>query len=460
MKLIDILLVLFYGIVFLFLGNFIVQRSKDGLYRKWFMKGLWAKLGGSLMFCLAYTYYFDYGGDTKAYFKFSQVITEALWEKPLEFDNLLSRNLNNVSSRSYDAIRSAGHKAPKEYYVVNFAAIFNFFTFQSYFATSLFFAFLSYLGVWRMFQLFIKYYPQLEKQMAIAILFLPSVVFWGSGIMKDSLIIGFLGWFLFYADRLISSGFTTVRGWVMVLSTGYFMAIIKPYVLFSILPAILLWRSLYLRDRIRNQYLRSLVLPVAIVAGLLGVTYSLQKLGEINPQYALENFFETASSMQGWHYVEGENTSEEHGRGSSYSLGNYETTWDGILRVFPAAVNVTLFRPYPWEVKTGAMALAMLESLILLFFTVRILVFRVNPFKAINFIGQDSFLLMCVVFSIVFAFAVGFSSYNFGALSRYKIPCMPFYVAALFILNYKVEKLRKLRLYGKYQSNLRILAKT
>jgi hypothetical protein len=39
-----------------------------------------------------------------------------------------------------------------------------------------------------------------------------------------------------------------------------------------------------------------------------------------------------------------------------------------------------------------------------------------------------------LVFSVIFAFAVGFTSFNFGALARYKIPFMPFYFIALFIL--------------------------
>ena len=40
----------------------------------------------------------------------------------------------------------------------------------------------------------------------------------------------------------------------------------------------------------------------------------------------------------------------------------------------------------------------------------------------------------CLIFSLLFAFSVGFTSYNFGSLVRYKIPFMPFYYIALFIL--------------------------
>ena len=77
-----------------------------------------------------------------------------------------------------------------------------------------------------------------------------------------------------------------------------------------------------------------------------------------------------------------------------------------------------------------------IESMIFLFFTIWVVI-RTGPIRVYRFITNDSFLLMCVVFAIFFGFAVGFSSYNFGALSRYKIPATPFFAAALFIIRYK-----------------------
>jgi hypothetical protein len=44
---------------------------------------------------------------------------------------------------------------------------------------------------------------------------------------------------------------------------------------------------------------------------------------------------------------------------------------------------------------------------------------------------------------LIFAFAVGISSYNFGALSRYKIPCLPFYALGLVLVYYKNRPIQK-----------------
>jgi len=50
---------------------------------------------------------------------------------------------------------------------------------------------------------------------------------------------------------------------------------------------------------------------------------------------------------------------------------------------------------------------------------------------------SDPRTLMCFVFAFVFAVAVGISSANFGALSRYKIPCMPFYLIMVILIYQK-----------------------
>jgi hypothetical protein len=49
---------------------------------------------------------------------------------------------------------------------------------------------------------------------------------------------------------------------------------------------------------------------------------------------------------------------------------------------------------------------------------------------------------MCLIFTLLLGFAVGLTSYNFGALSRYKIPAMPLFAIMLVLLsNYsKIDK--------------------
>ena len=99
----------------------------------------------------------------------------------------------------------------------------------------------------------------------------------------------------------------------------------------------------------------------------------------------------------------------------------------------PKAINVSLFRPYIWEAKKPILIPAAIEGLISLFFTIRLL-YKAGFTRITKLVLSNPEVQFCLVYSIIFAFSVGFTSYNFGALARYKIPMMPFYYIALFIL--------------------------
>ena len=105
-------------------------------------------------------------------------------------------------------------------------------------------------------------------------------------------------------------------------------------------------------------------------------------------------------------------------------------------------------------VKNEGMLARAIESLLFLIATVFVLL-KVGPIKVYKYISGDSFVLMCVVFAIFFGFAVGFSSYNFGALSRYKIQAVPFYVAALLIIWQKAKGFSRERQMRRAEIDLR-----
>ncbi len=372
MSFLDILLIAIYLPLCLFIGKRVLNKHRyNPLYRKWFMKGLWAKLLGGLAFALVYTYYFEYGGDTRAYFRDSSKVIEALFISPTAYWEVLHHRFENISSGALDILLHMSFHAKQEYYVVNFMSLFNLFGFGSYFSSTLLVALFTYWGTWHFFLLLVEKFPRIEKQMAFAALFVPSVFFWGSGIGKDSLIFCSVGLILFHVNQIASGKFWQIKSLVIIGAASYFMFIVKPYVLISLLPAIALWRTVHLRDKIRNTYIRAAVLPLIGAGSIVAMVYTLNFMAQYNQRYSVDSFVDTAQSMQGWHYKEGHNTAEENGRGSSYTLGEYdENSWQGLLKIFPAAVNVTYFRPYIWEVKNAGMLAQAIESLLFLLFTV------------------------------------------------------------------------------------------
>jgi len=58
--------------------------------------------------------------------------------------------------------------------------------------------------------------------------------------------------------------------------------------------------------------------------------------------------------------------------GSSCDLGEFSPTIGGMLFKFPAAVVVTLYRPFIWESKKIIVALSAVKVLIFVFFTLKV----------------------------------------------------------------------------------------
>ena len=110
------------------------------------------------------------------------------------------------------------------------------------------------------------------------------------------------------------------------------------------------------------------------------------------------------------------------------------------MRTAPAAINVALFRPWLWEVKNPVMLLEAMESLFILMFSIYTLfIFIRNIPIGLSVISDNPSIMFMIVFAIIFAFSVGFTSYNFGSLSRYRIPLLPFYVGAILILRAEIS---------------------
>ena len=204
----------------------------------------------------------------------------------------------------------------------------------------------------------------------------------------------------------------------------------------AFLPALLMWIFFNYTQKIKNRSQKILAKFLLLCIVVSGSIYFMQRFSNELGKYSLENVAQTSKSTGSYIYwISGD-------AGSSYNLGDFSPTIGGMLSKFPLAVNVTLFRPYLWEAKKIIVLLSSLEAILFLFITLKVL-FAVGFLKVWATINKDPTIQFCLIFSLVFAFAVGISSYNFGALSRYKIPCLPFYALAMVLIYYKNKPLNK-----------------
>jgi hypothetical protein len=404
--------------------------------RPYYLKGLYAKFGGAIFIAVIYQFYYNGGGDSFNFYYHSKVINSAMGESPLTWFSLLMRQSPDNNPQLYPYVSQMfWYTDPSSYTVASIGAILGLLNGTTYIPMALLFAFISYTGIWAMFKTFANLYPHLQKQLAIAFLFIPSTIVWGSGVFKDTVCMFSLGWMTYCTFRIFVNRDFSVNNILLLSLSFYLIAVVKLYILLAFLPAISLWVLLTYSHRIRNLGLRFLTwLFFLVITGFGFVFFTKEFSKELN-KYSMEKIAQTSSTTRNWiSYASGE-------EGSAYNLGEFEPTFQGMLTKFPAGVVVTLFRPFPWEVKKVIVALSALEAIIFLAGTL-IVFFRNGFWGFFRKIFSDPNLTFFLSFSLIFAFAVGVSSYNFGALSRYKIPCLPFYAALLIILYYSKQPSR------------------
>jgi len=419
-------------LIFYFYRN---KKYSNTIIKKYFLPALGLRFLGAVLTALMYQYYYGYG-DTFFYFFGARDIYNALLNNPKTAYELIAVDYQQWSLDAYNSVTLRGFFInPKEAMVIKLAGIISPIGLGSYIGTSFALTVFSFLGCWALYRVFYDLAPHLHKPLALAILFLPSMWFWSTGIMKDSIVIGALGFFvngIYYS--VISKKKKLLRSIFFIILGAFLMKNIKIYVLVAIFPATVVWVFFMIKERIQNDTLRKLATPIFFGVGAFGGLIVIQQLGSVFSEYTLEGFLEEAAKVQWWLKL-----STERDNGTGYDLGVLEPSLGGLVAAFPKAVNVALFRPYPWEATKVIVLPSAIEALFTLFFTIYVF-FKVGILTTLKVILGDPVILFCLIFAIIFAFAVGFTSFNFGALARYKIPCLPFYYIAMILLLDKIQK--------------------
>jgi hypothetical protein len=211
---------------------------------------------------------------------------------------------------------------------------------------------------------------------------------------------------------------------------------LKPYIFFAVFMGIMIMLTHFWVKKIKASFLRVLVLPVLFVSLWVGGTFFMLRMGA-----SAGGAYEDVDSMLNKAKVTQEDlkSTERYGE-NTFDIGEFEATLSGMLKKAPLAMEAGLFRPYLWECSNPVMFISGFENffLLLVFFYVILLslvaVFRIGPAYMAKTMYDNSLVIFAMVFAFSFAFFIGLTTANFGALVRYKIPLIPFLVSAIFII--------------------------
>ena len=444
MDFLDLMLLPIYLGVFYYLAYRTVGKNqKNPLYKQYYIRGLNYKFFGSIAFAFIYLYYYK-GGDTISFYWATAPLYKLFFTDPLWFFKFVSGldtrypGVCGMEAAQHGVIYMLRGSATLT--TIRIASLINIFCLNSFTVLAISFAYISYLFIWRLFILFASIYPKLSKEFAIAFLMIPSAIFWGSGLSKDTIMNGSIMALVYCFYKLFILKKVTFRHVFMFLVAAYIIALIRGFILFTVLPCLMLMTVVYYRNSINNSFLRFVVGPVFILIGV-GASYLLiHSLGDSVQSYKLDSLAQKAEGFRSWHTYLGKTEG-----GSSYTIGgDIEYTPTGILKQAPVAIVTTLFGPFVWQIRNFVMLLSGVESLAFLYFTIQLL-FNRKIYRLLNVLFSDPIVVFCLSFIFVLSIAIGLTSFNYGALVRYKIPILPFFATAIILIKYHLNENKVVR---------------
>ena len=451
MNYVDFLLAPLY--IFLLYLFFRSKRKKyaSPLLQKYHRQGFWIKIFACILFVLYYSY-FTVGDTTVLYQLEGNNLYHLILRDSSNFKYLFKSGKDFDLSLVANRYNKGYFRDESNFMVIRLDTLFSFISFGSYAVINLFFAALAFSGLWKLYLFFYEQYPKLHKQFAISILYFPSLAFWSSGLLKDSLCIAALGWLTYSLYSLLVKRKSVVKNCILIFIAGYFLGVLKIYILLAYLPFFILFLLLKNVQNIKFKFFRYLFVPVIIALTVYSFTSFLSSYNDELGGYAVEDLTSSISHLN--QVIEDRSGRED--AASNFSLGEkFDGTFKGLIKIAPVAVATTFFRPFLWEAHKLSQLMAALESLILMFFTGYVLL-KGGIINFFTTIVTDPLIMYCFLFAVVFGLFIGASTLNFGTLVRYKIPCLPFYTIALFLI-YEKAKERAAKKQSERQTPIKVI---
>jgi hypothetical protein len=411
----------------------------DYPYYKYYPAALSFRLLMGMVFVSIYIFYYG-GGDTINYWEAANAYKNLFSANFDQFLELMTMQVNESNSyKFWTYLRGEGvihgnihpsiWKRSENLFIVRVAAIPLIITRGSLIGATMIFSFFSFISIWKIYQIFVHYFPERHRELNISILLMPSVAFWGSGIMKDTLTMigmGFLLDALF--RRFVTHKIDPISFFIQAFIAGWLIFKAKPYILIAMTPGLLVWLNFDTVRQIRSVLIRVVVLPTLVFGSLLGATAFYFRGGDRFGEYSADTVLEKASLTQ-------QDLVRDQYGDNKFDIGAFEPTIQGIIPKIPIAINAGLYRPYLWESGSPTMFFSGLENTYLLFWSL-VLLIRTKVLGFFTKIFSFPLFIFCLSFSLFLAFSIGLTAGNFGAMVRYKIPLLPFFASMLMVLSY------------------------
>lgn len=291
--------------------------------------------------------------------------------------------------------------------VIKLVSIFNIFSRGDYYINSLFFNFIIFFGHVILYRLFIKIYPRNQLWVIIGCFFLPSTLYFSSGIHKDGLVFLMMAVVIYSVyQSLLKNSFTTKRILLMGISMGV-LFLVRNFVFLALVPALFAW---ILVAKTRWHAALSFT-AVYLLCGLL--VFNIDKLlPQIKP-------LEIITTKQ-TEYLKLDKAATQ------IELTPLQPTFKSFAANAPQALTHVLLLPYP-GIQPNTLLPFSFELFFYLFLLLRLFFFR----RRCTVMKDKAFLFFILFFTFSVFLFIGYIVPNIGSLVRYRSLFLPFIITPL-----------------------------
>ncbi|HRP57953.1 hypothetical protein [Agriterribacter sp.] len=379
---------------FVFLFRWLNHRKERPVSGKWLTAAFAAKLAAGFAYGYVYAHYFPVS-DSWVYFNESLAEYQNLLTHPSAFfsTGISFSNLTDFFSTADDAPWSnAG-----ENLLIKLLAVFNVFSGGNYYIDIIFFNALSFWGLYLIYFVARKHIQRNGLLIFCTVFFLPSCLFWNSGIDKDGLIVFFTGVLFYAADYCITVKQTVRQLGFGVLSFA-FIFLLRNVNALILLPALTAWWISIKLVSARPYLVYLIVYGACVIFFFLSPGFPSKfnlplKLAEKQHQFLkLE-----ANTV--------------------LPLTPLKPTVKSYAEVLPQAANHVFLRPYITEIKSPFHLMAFAEIILIVLIVIGAVI---SGAKHILPQLLQPFCLFLIMISLVGLLIIGYTVPFTGAIVRYK----------------------------------------
>jgi len=398
----------------IFLINYIRKKSRQHPLNTIYYPAALFKIAAGIGVGIVYRFYYN-SGDTLLYYDDSLKLGSLCFRDPELFVDTVF--LNGVPTDYSFAFA----EQPRAFFFVKIISFLNIFAFDDYWIMSAYLSLFSFAGFWRLSKVLVNYFHLPNLAVVFSLFFFPSVVFWSSGVLKDSIAMGCICFIIYYTilfahglRRLTWYEYAMVAVFIITLAIlkYYYFAVLAP-VLLSYSAIVLLQKNVIIK---KDDTVAIVLFSVLFCVFIFLATFIHPNLSLNNFVQALyNNYLATLYASIGKHV---------------FVFVNFSPSLLSMIPYIPKAILIGLFRPWPGDISGIFSVPVYIENAVIVILTLTSAYAWVKKKYPVSLSG-----VAVSTYVLLLAILLTFASPNWGSLLRYKVGFLPFFLLLITSFN-------------------------